>query len=325
VIRTLFAALLAATLPGLSAAQSQSFPTRQITIIVGVAPGGTLDALARQIAQGISPILKQPVVVENLAGAGGLVGFQRLKRSDPDGHTLNFSNMGLLVIPHLHPQGGFDPLNDLAPVASVATVPMVLAVSNASGFTDLKAMLAHMRQNPGKVNLGSGGPGTTAHLAQAHFLSLANVQGTLVQYRGTGPALIDVIAGTIEGIIDQTVTLMPLHADKRARAIAVSAPQRLARMPDVPTFAEAGLPQFDLRIWNGLVAPKGTPRSALERLAAAVSQVMDSPEYVARVEKQFASEIPSAADRGPDGFRRLLEKDSARVADLIKATGLQGK
>ncbi len=322
-IRILFIALFAALLPGLSAAQS--FPSRQITIIVGVAPGGTLDALARQIAQGIAPILKQPVVVENLAGAGGLVGFQRLKRSEPDGHTLNFSNMGLLVIPHLHPQGGFDALNDLAPVASVATVPMVLAVSNASGFNDLKTMLAHMRQNPGKVNLGSGGPGTTAHLAQALFLNLANVQGTLVQYRGTGPALIDVIAGTIEGIIDQTVTLMPLHADKRARAIAVSAPQRLPRLPDVPTFAEAGLPQFDLRIWNGLVAPKGTPRAALDRLAAAVSQVMDSPEYVERVEKQFASEIPSAADRGPDGFRRLLERDATRVADLVKSIGIQGK
>jgi len=323
VIRMFLIALLAALLPALSAAQT--FPSRQITIIVGVAPGGTLDALARQIAQGIAPILKQPVVVENLAGAGGLVGFQRLKRSDPDGHTLNFSNMGLLVIPHLHPQGGFDPLNDLAPVASVATVPMVLAVSNASGFTDLNAMLAHMRQNPGKVNLGSGGPGTTAHLAQALFLNLANVQGTLVQYRGTGPALIDVIAGTIEGIIDQTVTLMPLHADRRARAIAVSAPKRLPRLADVPTFAEAGLPQFDLRIWNGLVAPKGTPRAALDRLAAAVSQVMDSPEYVERVEKQFASEIPSAADRGPDGFRRLLERDATRVADLIKSIGIQGK
>ena len=322
-IRILFIALCAALLPGLSSAQS--FPSRQITIIVGVAPGGTLDALARQIAQGIAPILKQPVVVENLAGAGGLVGFQRLKRSEPDGHTLNFSNMGLLVIPHLHPQGGFDALNDLAPVASVATVPMVLAVSNASGFNDLKTMLAHMRQNPCKVNLGSGGPGTTAHLAQALFLNLANVQGTLVQYRGTGPALIDVIAGTIEGIIDQTVTLMPLHADKRARAIAVSAPQRLPRLPDVPTFAEAGLPQFDLRIWNGLVAPKGTPRAALDRLAAAVSQVMDSPEYVERVEKQFASEIPSAADRGPDGFRRLLERDATRVADLVKSIGIQGK
>jgi len=323
VIRTLFIALLVALLPGL--APAQTFPSRQITIIVGVAPGGTLDALARQIAQGISPILKQPVVVENLAGAGGLVGFQRLKRSDPDGHTLNFSNMGLLVIPHLHPQGGFDPLNDLAPVASVATVPMVLAVSNASGFTDLKSMIAYMRQNPGKVNLGSGGPGTTAHLAQALFLNLAGVQGELVQYRGTGPALIDVIAGTIQGIIDQTVTLMPLHADKRARAIAVSAPQRVARMPDVPTFTEAGLPQFDLRIWNGLVAPKGTPPAALERIAAAVSQVMDSAEYVERVEKQFASEIPSVADRGPDGFRRLLERDATRVADLVKSISIQGK
>jgi tripartite-type tricarboxylate transporter receptor subunit TctC len=322
-MRILFIALMAMLLPGLSAAQT--FPTRQITIIVGVAPGGTLDALARQIAQGISPILKQPVVVENLAGAGGLVGFQRLKRSDPDGHTLNFSNMGLLVIPHLHPQGGFDPLNDLAPVVSVATVPMVLAVSNASGFTDLKSMIEFMRQNPGKVNLGSGGPGTTAHLSQALFLKLAGVQGELVQYRGTGPALIDVIAGTIQGIIDQTVTLMPLHADKRARAIAVSAPQRVARMPDVPTFAEAGLPQFDLRIWNGLVAPKGTPRATLDRIAAAVSQVMDSPEYVERVEKQFASEIPSMTDRGPDGFRKLLEGDATRVADLIKSIGLQGK
>jgi tripartite-type tricarboxylate transporter receptor subunit TctC len=233
--------------------------------------------------------------------------------------------MGLLVIPHLHPQGGFDALNDLAPVASVATVPMVLAVSNASGFTDLKSMIEFMRQNPGKVNLGSGGPGTTAHLSQALFLKLAGAQGELVQYRGTGPALIDVIAGTIQGIIDQTVTLMPLHADKRARAIAVSAPQRVARMPDVPTFAEAGLPQFDLRIWNGLVAPKGTPRATLDRIAAAVSQVMDSPEYVERVEKQFASEIPSMADRGPDGFRRLMERDATRVADLVKSIGLQGK
>jgi tripartite-type tricarboxylate transporter receptor subunit TctC len=322
-MRILLIALMAMFLPGVSAAQT--FPTRQITIVVGVAPGGTLDALARQIAQGISPILKQPVVVENLAGAGGLVGFQRLKRSDPDGHTLNFSNMGLLVIPHLHPQGGFDPLNDLAPVVSVATVPMVLAVSNASGFTDLKSMIEFMRQNPGKVNLGSGGPGTTAHLSQALFLKLAGVQGELVQYRGTGPALIDVIAGTIQGIIDQTVTLMPLHADKRARAIAVSAPQRVARMPDVPTFAEAGLPQFDLRIWNGLVAPKGTPRATLDRIAAAVSQVMDSPEYVERVEKQFASEIPSMTDRGPDGFRRLMERDATRVADLVKSIGLQGK
>lgn len=317
----LITALTLALVSGLTAAQS--FPSKQVTIIVGVAPGGTLDALARLIAQGMAPILRQPVVVENVTGAGGLVGFQRLQKAEPDGHTLNFSNMSLLIIPHLHPKGGFDPLADLAPVASVATVPMVLAVSNASGVKDLPGLLDKMRRNPGKTNFGSGGPGTTAHLAEALFLNQAKVDGMLVQYRGTGPALVDVMSGTLDGIIDQTVTLMPLHADKRARAIAVSTAQRLPQLPDVPTFAEGGLPQFDLRIWNGLVAPKGTPRAALERLAAAVSQVMDSPEYRDRVEKQFASQIPANAERGPDAFRRLLEQDSARVSALVKAIGMQ--
>ncbi len=320
-MRKLVAALLLALVSGLASAQA--FPSKPVTIIVGVAPGGTLDALARLLAQGMAPILKQPVVVENTTGAGGLVGFQRLMRSEPDGHTLNFSNMGLLIIPHLFPKGGFEPRTDLAPVAMVATVPMVLAVSNASGIKDLPALLNHMRGNPGKVNLGSGGPGTTAHLAEALFLNLAKTDAQLVQYRGTGPALVDLIAGTIDGIIDQTVTLMPLHQEKRALALAVSSAQRLAQMPDVPTFAEGGLPQFDLRIWNGLVAPKGTPPAALERLAAAAAQVMDSPEWRDRVEKQYASQIPAGDDRGPEAFRRLLERDSARVSALVKAIGLQ--
>lgn len=314
-------ALIAALACGLAAAEG--FPSKQITIIVGVAPGGTLDALARQIALGLGPILKQPVVVENVTGAGGLVGFQRLQKAEPDGHTLNFSNMSLLIIPHLYPKGGFDPLADLAPVAQVATVPMVLAVSNKSGIKDLPGLLAHMKGNPGKANLGSGGPGTTAHLAEALFLNLAKTDASLVQYRGSGPALVDVMSGVLDGIIDQTVTLMPLHADKRARAIAVSSAQRIPQMPDVPTFAEGGLPQFDLRIWNGLVAPKGTPAPVLEKLAAAVAQVLDSPEYRNRVEGQLASLIPPPAERGPAAFRRLLEHDAARVSTLVKAIGMQ--
>lgn len=324
-MRTSVAAMLLALSCALfgAPAGAQAFPTKPITIIVGVAPGGTLDALARLLAQGMGPILKQPVVVENTTGAGGLVGFQRLMRSEPDGHTLNFSNMSLVIIPHLFPKGGFEPRTDLAPVAMVATVPMVLAVSNASGIKDLPGLLAHMRSHPGKVNLGSGGPGTTAHLAEALFLNLAKTDAQLVQYRGTGPALVDLISGTIDGIIDQTVTLMPLHAEKRAAAIAVSAEKRLPQLPEVPTFAEGGLPQFDLRIWNGLVAPKGTPPAVLERLAAAAAQVMDSAEWRDRVEKQYASQIPVGDERGPEAFRRLLERDSARVSTLVKAIGLQ--
>ena len=304
-------------------AGAQTFPSKQITIIVGVAPGGTLDTLARQVALGLSNTLKQSVIVENVTGAGGLVGFQRLLKSEPDGYTLNFSNQSLLIIPHLYPKGNFDPLTDLAPLGTVATVPMVMAVSNASGIKDLPAVMDYLKRNPGKANFGSGGPGTTAHLAEALFLNMNKVDATLVQYRGTGPALVDLMSGVIDGIIDQTVTIMPLNADKRIRAIAVSSPQRLSQLPDVPTFAEGGVPQFDLRIWNGLVAPKGTPRPVLDKLAAALSQVIDSPEFKDRVEKQLASQTPPMAERGPDAFRKLLEQDSERISSLIKAIGIK--
>ena len=304
-------------------AGAQTFPSKQITIIVGVAPGGTLDALARQVALGLSTTLKQSVIVENVTGAGGLVGFQRLLKAEPDGYTLNFSNQSLLIIPHLYPKGNFDPLIDLAPLGTVATVPMVMAVSNASGIKDLPALMDYLKRNPGKANFGSGGPGTTAHLAEALFLNMNKVDATLVQYRGTGPALVDLMSGVIDGIIDQTVTIMPLNADKRIRAIAVSSPQRLPQLPDVPTFAEGGIPQFDLRIWNGLVAPKGTPRPVLDKLAAALSQVIDSPEFKDRVEKQLASQTPPMAERGPDAFRKLLEQDSERISSLIKAIGIK--
>ena len=304
-------------------AGAQTFPSKQITIVVGVAPGGTLDTLARQVALGLSTTLKQSVIVENVTGAGGLVGFQRLLKAEPDGYTLNFSNQSLLIIPHLYPKGNFDPLTDLAPLGTVATVPMVMAVSNASGIKDLPAFMDYLKRNPGKANFGSGGPGTTAHLAEALFLNMNKVDATLVQYRGTGPALVDLMSGVIDGIIDQTVTIMPLNADKRIRAIAVSSPQRLPQLPDVPTFAEGGIPQFDLRIWNGLVAPKGTPRTVLDKLAAALSQVIDSPEFKDRVEKQLASQTPPMAERGPDAFRKLLEQDSERISSLIKAIGIK--
>jgi len=223
----------------------------------------------------------------------------------------------------LYPKGNFDPLTDLAPIGTVATVPMVMAVSNASGIKDLPALMDYLKRNPGKANFGSGGPGTTAHLAEALFLNMNKVDATLVQYRGTGPALVDLMSGVIDGIIDQTVTIMPLNADKRIRAIAVSSPQRLSQLPDVPTFAEGGVPQFDLRIWNGLVAPKGTPRPVLDKLAAALSQVIDSPEFKDRVEKQLASQTPPMAERGPDAFRKLLEQDSERISSLIKAIGIK--
>jgi tripartite-type tricarboxylate transporter receptor subunit TctC len=302
-------------------AMADTFPSRPIVMIVSVAPGGTLDTLARQIASSLTTHLGQSVVVENTTGAGGLIGYQRLMKSEPDGYTLMFSNMSLAIIPVLYPSAKVDPVRDLAPISTVATVPMVLSVSNKSGITSLPEMLKRMRGGGPKLNFGSGGPGTTAHLAEGLFLHISKTQGELIQYRGSGPALADLMAGTIDAVIDQTVTMMPLHKDHRIRAIAVSAPQRLAQMPDVPTFGEGGLPAFDLAIWNGVVAPKGTPKPVIDKLASALSTVIDSPEFKTRID-QLAARVPSTAERGPGAFSTLLAKDTKEVASLAQQIGL---
>ena len=300
---------------------AQSFPSKTITLLVGVAPGGTLDTLARILAKSLTADLKQTVIVENVVGAGGLVALKRLTQSPADGHTLMFTNMSLVIIPHLHPTANVDPVKELDAVGMVATVPMVLSVSNKSGLKSLPELLARMRQEPGKINLGSGGPGTTAHLSEALFLHLSKTKGELVQYRGSGPALTDLMAGVLDVVLDQTVTMLPLHQDKKILAIAVSSPTRLPQMPEVPTFKEGGLPEFDLAIWNGVVAPKGLPAPVSARLVEAMSSLIDSQEFKDRL-SQLAAQAPAQAQRGPAPLMKLIQQDSVMVAGLVKDVGL---
>lgn len=316
--------LFAQALLALPANAADPFPSRPITVIVGVAPGGALDALARLIAKGMGTALKQPVIVENVVGAGGLLGFQRLAKSEPNGHTLMFSNNSMVLIPLLHPKSGLDVVADTTPIGGVANVPMVLSVSLKSGIQDLPALLARLRAPGAQTNLGSGGPGTTAHLAEAMLLQLSGGKGELVQYRGSGPALNDLMAGTIEAVLDQTVTMIPLHQGKRVKAIAVTGNARLAQMPDVPTFAEGGLPQFDLQIWNGLVAPKGTPKAVVDTLAAALASAVESSEFRERID-QLAAQLPAPADRGPAGLGAILVRDQKRLGELVQQLGLGGE
>jgi len=304
-------------------AAADVYPSRAITIIVSVAPGGSLDALARLVGSSLSTIMKQSVVIENVTGAGGLLGFQRLTKSAPDGYTLMFSNNSMVLIPILHPQAGLDVVADTTPIGTVANVPMVLSVSNKSGILDLPALLEHMRGGL-RPNLGSGGPGTTAHLAEAMFLQMAGGSGELVQYRGTGPALTDLMAGTIDVVIDQTVSMMPLHRDKRIRSVAVAANGRLPQMPDVPTFAEGGLPQFNLQIWNGLVAPKGTSQDVVDTLARALAEVVAMSSYRQRID-QLAAQIPDPDERSPAGFGRTLARDQQRLTALARQIGLSAR
>ena len=300
---------------------AQGFPSKSITMIVGVAPGGTLDTLARLLAKTMTADLKQTVIVENTTGAGGLVGLKRLTQAPADGHTLMFTNMSLVIIPHLHPSANVDPVRELDAVGMVATVPMVLAVSNKSAIKSLPELLERMRKEPGKINLGSGGPGTTAHLSEALFLHLSKTKGELVQYRGSGPALTDLMAGVMDVVLDQTVSMMPLHQDKKILAVAVSSPARLPQMPDVATFKEGGLPEFDLAIWNGVVAPKGLPAAVAARLAESISRSIDGQEFKERL-VQLAAQAPEPAQRGAAPLMKLIEQDSLMISGLVKDVGL---
>ncbi|MFC4273862.1 Bug family tripartite tricarboxylate transporter substrate binding protein [Achromobacter aloeverae] len=307
-----------------AAVADDSFPSRPVTIIVGVAPGGSLDALARLLATELGKVTNSTFVVENVTGAGGLLGFQRLARSAPDGYTLMFSNQSMVLIPLLYPKAGLDIVKDTTAVGTVANVPMVLSVSNQSGIQDLPSMLAGMRSGKLKLYFGSGGPGTTAHLAEALFLQMAGVKADLIQYRGSGPAITDLMGGTIQAVLDQTVTMLPLHKGKQVKAIAVAAKERLPQMPDVPTFAEGGVPQFDLQIWNGLVGPKDMPRDVVAKLADAVSRAVQTPDFRARIDT-LAAQVPSPEERSPAGFTNTLKRDQKQFAELARKIGLEAR
>ncbi len=297
---------------------AQDFPTRSIAMIVPYAPGGSTDGLARIIGMAMSKDLGQQLIVENVSGAGGTIGTQRVLKSAPDGYTLTFGNMGSLAIAApLYPNIPFNPVKDLAPIGVVADVPMVISVSKKSGIQTLGALMTLLKKDGAAINFGTAGPGSTGHIAAAMFLYVSKTNATLVNYRGAGPAIADLMAGTVDAVIDQTVTMIPIHKGERVTALAVTGKQRLAQIPDVPTFAEAGVPAFDLSVWNAIAAPAGTPPAVVERLALALSNALKDPEVIDRFEK-MAAVIPATADQGPAAFAALIAKDVPRFTTLIR-------
>lgn len=300
-------------------AQAQGYPIKPISVIVPAAPGGATDVLARLVAQSMSTTLGQNLVIENIAGAGGTSGMQRGTKAAPDGYTLSFGNMGHLAANvALYPKLGFDPRTDFEPLGIVADVPMVLTVSNKSGIRTLADYLTYMRARPGALNIGTSGPGSTGHLAPTLLMKLADAKATLVTYRGAAPAITDLMSGTIDSVFDQTVTMIPLHQAKSAHAVAISSPVRIARLPDVPTFAEAGLPAFDMVVWQGFVAPAGTPKPILDKLGAALARALEDPEVLKRF-ADLAATVPVPANRGADAMRRRIASDVARWIDVLGA------
>lgn len=305
---------VAAALP----VQAETYPNRPITVIVPAAAGGSTDVLARIVAQSMSKTLGQNLVVENVAGAGGTTGMGRAAKSAPDGYTLAFGNLGhLSANVALYPNLSFDPRKDFVPLSVVAEVPMVLAASNKSGLRTLSAYLDFMKANPAALNIGTSGPGSTGHLAPTLLMKQTGLKATLVSYRGAGPAITDTISGMIDSIFDQTVTIIPLHMSKSAQALAVSGKARVGQLPDVPTFAEAGLPQFDMVVWQGFVAPRGVPAAIQDKLVRALAAALDDADVASRFQ-ELAAIAPEMSERGPQPMGRRIEKDVARWVEALR-------
>lgn len=317
-MKTLLLGLAAAATLAIAPVAAQGYPNRPVTMLVPFAPGGTTDVLARILAEEMGKALGQNVIVENVGGAGGRSGTERVTRGEPDGYMVLFGNMGPMAASRaLFKDQRYDPRTDLAPIGLVADVPMVMAVSKKSGFTDLRTFVTRVKAQGDKVTFGTAGFGATSDLAPRLLLNLSGLKATIVPYKGAGPAIQDLIGGFVDGVIDQTATLLPLHAAGSVTALAVTGDSRLPQAPDVPTFAEAGLPEFGMKVWNALAVHKDTSPAIVERLVAALDKSLSS-DFVRTRFEGLAVPVPPAAIRGPKHLGQLVKTEVERWEAVLK-------
>jgi tripartite-type tricarboxylate transporter receptor subunit TctC len=299
-----------------TSAQAQDFPKRPITMIVPFAAGGTSDVIARAVADQMGVALGQSIIIENVAGAGGSNALTRAARAEPDGYTIAIGNAGTNAATYtIYPKLAFTP-DSFAPIAVVAKTFGIVALRKDFPAKDLREFIDYAKKNPGKVNLGHAGVGSSNYLICKSFVHAAGVDVTLVGYRGAAPALTDAIGGQIDGVCDAAASVSQAIDDKLVRGVVVGSTVRLASLPALPTSAEAGLPEFEAQGWNGLFAPKGTPGEIIAKLnAAARSAVASEP-----VKKRFAdlsTVAPDANELAPEVLQQLVTRDVAKYRTLL--------
>ena len=300
------------------AATAQNYPDRVVRIVNPYPPGGSVDVMARILAQKLTENLGQQFIVENRSGAGGNTGAESIAKADPDGYTLLFTAPGPLTINQtLYRHLAFDPANDFAPIALFAVAPIVLMVHPSLPARDVQELIALAKKAPGTINFASAGNGTTNHLSGELFKSMANIDIVHVPYRGAGPAMNDLIAGHVQMFFDLLPASLPQINAGKVRALGNAGAKRPAALPGLPTIAEQGLPGFDAVSWVGLVAPAHTPAPVLEKLSAEVAEAVKAPDVVARIH-ELGSEPGTAF--GKD-FGAFLAAETKKWAAVIRASG----
>jgi len=313
-------ALCAAALPTAHAQGSASYPERPIRLIVPYAVGGATDVIGRVMARYLGEAVGQSIVVENRPGAGGSTGAQYASKQPADGYTLVMMvESSHAVNPNVYAKPPYDPVKDFTPITNIAKVPGVMVVNAAAPFKTAQEVIEAARANPARLNYGSSGNGGLSHLSGALFGSTTKTQLTHVPYKGLGPALNDLMAGQIDVVFDNMPSSGALIAGKQLRALAVSSPQRLAQLPQVPTYAEVGLKPMNDMSWYGLGAPAGLEPAVLKKLAAAAKTALENPALVKTIEQQGAL----VDYQTPQQFRATVEKSNQAWARLIKDIGFE--
>ena len=315
-LRFVSIAVLSLLMPTAQAAES--YPDRVVRIVNPYPPGGSVDVMARILAQKLTEALGQQVIVENRSGGGGNTGSDFVAKSEPDGYTLLFTAPGPLTVNQtLYDKLPFDPAKDFAPVALFATAPIVLIVNPGVSAHNVQELIALARKQPGQINFASAGIGTTNHLSGELFKSMAKIDIVHVPYRGAGPAMNDLVAGHVQMFFDLMPVVLPQIAAGNVRPLANAGAKRPAALPDLPTVAEQGLAGFDASSWYGLVAPAKTPEPVLAKLRDDVAKILDAPDVVARI-RELGSE-PGAVS-GND-FAAFLAAETKKWAEVIRASG----
>ena len=324
-MKRIVAAVSALLLLPIAAAQAQSYPSRPVTIVVPFAAGGPTDIIARIAAEYYSKALGQQFIVENIAGAGGTTGITRGAQAKPDGHTIMMGHMGTHgAAPALYPNLKYDPAKDFEPIGLVAGTPILIVARKDFPAADLKSFVERMKNTEAKVKQAHAGVGSVSFTTCTLLTSQVGARNIVVAYRGTGPALNDLVGGQVDYMCDQIVNVVEQVRAGAIRAYGIATPSRSPALPDVPTTREAGLPDYQVSAWNALFAPKGTPKEIVAKLNETLVKALDDETTRKRL-LDLGSVIPEGAGRSPQALNALVINEVARWTPILRAAGSVGQ